>query len=310
MFFANSTKEHGAFVLLRRLKLLPKNEGYAYVSDLDAFFTSLYTYYYHRGLGSIIGKGIVEIVSLFFTLWLSLVLFAYIDWKGLSICNDEHTCSESFIDSYIIQNPFSTGGFLANTWIVIYCLLFSTYGFFCLVQFGHGIIASIESKLFLEEVLGVSDRDLDTGRIGWGDIVERMSEAQRMGECRVAILPGRNGADVIDQAQSRNFAASASMNRQVPHNQQQIEESSPTGHLVVAQRIMRRENYMIAFFNKGLLDLTLPALPPIKYRGYTIRLWPLTALTNKSKEEKVSFYSKSIERSTYFSIANCYCCQN
>ena len=58
-------EEHGAFVLLRRLKLLPKNEGYAYVSDLDAFFTSLYTYYYHRGLGSIIGKGIVEIISLF-----------------------------------------------------------------------------------------------------------------------------------------------------------------------------------------------------------------------------------------------------
>jgi len=299
-------EEHGAFVLLRRLKLLPKNEGYAYVSDLDAFFTSLYTYYYHRGLGSIIGKGIVEIVSLFFTLWLSLVLFAYIDWKGLSTCNDEHTCSESFIDSYIIQNPFSTSGFLANTWIVIYCLLFSTYGFFCLVQFGNGIIASIESKLFLEEVLGVSDRDLDTGRIGWGDIVERMSEAQRMGKCRVAILPGRIGADMIDQAQSRSFAESASMNHQhqLPHNQQQQIEDGQTGHLVVAQRIMRRENYMIAFFNKGLLDLTLPPLPPIKYRGYTIRLWPLTALTNKPKGEKVSFYSKSIEWSIYFCVLN------
>jgi len=276
----------GAFVLLKRLRLLPKNDGYAYVSDLDAFFSSLYNYYYMRGLGSIIGKGIVELVSLFFTLWLSLILFAYIDWKGLSQCNDENTCHESFIEAYIVQSPFSSSGssFLRNSWIVIYCLLFSTYGFFCLVQYGHSIIASIESKLFLEEVLGVSDRDLEVGRVEWGDIVDRMSEAQAQGKCRVAILPGRIG---VDASQSRS---NASM------HQQEEEMDGPTGHLVVAQRIMRRENYMIAFINKGLLDLTIPTLPPW--------LWPLTSLTNKPNEEKTAFYSKSIEWSIYFCVLN------
>ena len=296
-------EEHGAFVLLKRLKLLPKNDGYAYVSDLDAFFTSLYTYYYMRGLGSIIGKGIVELISLFFTLWLSLILFAYIDWNELRQCNDEQTCQESFIDSYIIQSPFSSGAFLANTWIVIYCLLFSTYGFFCLVQFGHTIIASIESKLFLEEVLGVSDRDLEVGRVEWGEIVERMSDAQRMGKCRVAILPGRTGSGVgLDGAassQSRSYASSSMNQHQQQYNQQQQREDDdgPTGHLVVAQRIMRRENYMISFFNKGLLDLTIPNLPS--------KLWVLQKIIpNKPQEDKLSFYSKSIEWSIYFCVLN------
>jgi len=273
----------GTFVLLRRLKILPKNDGYAYVSDLDAFFSSLYNYYYMRGSGSIIGKGIVELVSLFFTLWLSLILFAYIDWKALSQCNDENTCHESFIESYIVQSPFSSGSFLRNSWIIIYCLLFSTYGFFCLLQYGHAVIASLESKLFLEEVLAVSDRDLEVGRVEWGDIVERMSEAQRVGKCRVAILPGRTS---VDASQSRSHASIM--------NQQEEDADGPTGHLVVAQRIMRRENYMIAFFNKGLLDLTIP----------TFQFWPLSTLTNKPKEEKTTFFSKSIEWSIYFCVLN------
>lgn len=269
-----------AFVLLKRLRILPRNDGYAYVSDLDAFFSSLYNYYYMRGLGSIIGKGVVELASLFFTLWLSLVLFAYIDWRSLSQCNDEHTCHESFIGSYIVQNPFSSGGFLRNSWIIIYFLLFSTYGFFCLLQYGHAVIGSLESKLFLEEVLAVSDRDLEVGRVEWGHIVERMSEAQRVGKCRVAILPGRTG---VDASQSRSYSS-----------QQEEEADSPTGHLVVAQRIMRRENYLISFINKGLLDLTIPTIP----------IWPLSTITNKPREEKTVFFSKSIEWTIYFCVLN------
>jgi autophagy-related protein 9 len=286
----NDDDGFGAFVLLKRLKLMPKNDGYAYVSDLDAFFSSLYNYYYMRGLGSIIGKHIVELVSLFFTLWLSFVLFAYVDWTALSRCHDENTCHESLVDSYLIHRPFSSGGsFLRKAWILIYTLLFSTYGFVCVLQFGHGIIASLESKIFLEEVLGVSDRDLEVGRYEWGEIVERMSEAQRVGRCRVAILPGRiSGVDGI--AASMMASSTNTMNRR------DGDYEEPTDHLVVAQRIMRRENFMIAFFNKGLLDLTFPTLPPQFGRVAT---W-----MNKPKEEKIQFFSKSIEWSIYFCVLN------
>lgn len=289
----NIDEASGAFVLLKRLKLLPKNDGYAYVSDLDAFFSSLYNYYFMRGLGAIVGKGIVEIISLFFTLWLSLVLFAYIDWRGLSQCNDENTCHDSFMESYIIHNPFSSGGsIMRNSWIVMYCLLFSAYGFVCLMQFGHTVAASLECKIFLEEVLGVSDRELEVGGVEWGDIVDMMSAAQKMGKCRVAILPGRMG-----NGGNNDAAAAATQSRiNASMNEQEEDIDCPTGHLVVAQRIMRRENYMIAFVNKGLLDLTIPNLP--------VRMWPFTLMTNKPKDEKTALFSKSIEWSIYFCVLN------
>ncbi len=47
--------------------------------------------------------------------------------------------------------------------------------------------------------------------------------------------------------------------------------------LVIAQRILRRENFMIAFFNRNILDLTIPI--PWKVGG----------------RSKMKFYSKSLE---------------
>lgn len=63
----------------------------------------MYNYYYHRGLIPIIGKGIVELISLFFTLWLSVFLFVYLDWRELTFCTDEHTCHDSLMD-YVIEH--------------------------------------------------------------------------------------------------------------------------------------------------------------------------------------------------------------
>ena len=66
------------------------------------YMQSLYNYYYHRGIIPIAGKGVVELVSLFFTLWLSVFLFAYLDWSKLSKCVDEESCHDSLSD-YIIK---------------------------------------------------------------------------------------------------------------------------------------------------------------------------------------------------------------
>jgi len=62
----------------------------------------LYNYYYHRGLVPIVGKGIVELVSLFFTLWLSVFLFVYLDWYALWECRDEESCRAN-LGAYIVD---------------------------------------------------------------------------------------------------------------------------------------------------------------------------------------------------------------
>ena len=78
-----------------------------------------------------------------------------------------------------------------------------------------------------------------------------------------------------------------------------------TCHLVVAQRIMRRENFMIAFFNLGLLDLTFPNLMP-EWTPYPIRQWLDNSrlISDAGHNQKHIFYSKSIEWSIYFCVLN------
>ena len=127
------------FVFLNRFRLRPREDGWGAVANLDLFFNvspfiylcplhmchlrfmcdhgitndtiahlynlsqqSIYNYYYHGGLAPIVGSGIVELVSLFFTLWLSVFLFAYIDWNALATCTDETSCKPDF-HSYIVE---------------------------------------------------------------------------------------------------------------------------------------------------------------------------------------------------------------
>ena len=47
-------------------------------------------------------KGVVELVTLFITLWLSIFLFVYVDWKGLSTCHGENSCRPNFGD-YLVD---------------------------------------------------------------------------------------------------------------------------------------------------------------------------------------------------------------
>ena len=85
----------------------------------------------------------------------------------------------------------------------------------------------------------------------WHQVIQKILELQRSGEYRVAI----HGQDIKDE-------------------------------LVITQRIMRKENFMIAFFNQNLLDLTIP-LP-----------WR----SGVNGRSKTKFYSRSLEWSIYFCV--------
>lgn len=229
------------FVLLDRFRLAPSRDGWGAVANLDLFFASLYNYYYHRGLVPIIGKGVVELVSLFFTLWLSIFLFVYLDWKELFNCRDEDTC-KAYLSDYILDRPFQQRGLIWRLGILIYIMLYTLYGAFSISSFVKTVRDALESKYVFEDKLGISTQKLEGGAVEWYDIVQKIVALQSSGEYRIAI----HDEDVKDE-------------------------------LNVAQRIMRRENFMIAFFNKSLLDLSIP-LP-----------W------TRSGKSKLKFYSKTLE---------------
>ena len=193
-----------------------------------ALMQSLYNYYYNRGLAPILGKGVVELFSLCLTLWLSVFLFAYVDWHALAQCTDETTCRDKF-SSYLIEKPFLKVS-LWNFLVILYCLLFCCYTAFSFWSWLHTIRDALEAKYFFEERLGIQAHKLEGGAVNWDKhVMEKMLYLQSTGEYRVAI-----------------------------HGQE-------LDALVVAQRIMRKENFMVSFFNRRMLDLSVPFLKGTYY---------------------------------------------
>jgi hypothetical protein len=210
------------FVFLPSFRLRPPAEGWGVVSNLDLYFSSLYSYFYHRGLLRIVARGIVELIRLVFTMLLSVFLFLYVDWKALSSCIDEATCRSDFF-AYVVHRPFSRMT-IWNVMVVLYCLLFTSYTLFAVLAFLRTVQDALQAKWVFEERLGISARKLQGGAVDWDrDVVARLVELQRSGEYRIS-LAGQCELDA----------------------------------LVVAQRIMRKENFLVALFNRGLLDLTAP----------------------------------------------------
>ena len=190
----------------------------------------------------ILCKGIVELVSLAITLSLSVFLFVYLDWKELSTCTNEASCKHTF-GEYIISSPLSKFS-LWNSIVILYTALFTCYGVFAVWSFLHTLKDAIESKAFFEDRLGISQIKLQGGAVDWDrDVVQKIVALQHSGEYRVAI-----------------------------HN-------GDLDGLVIAQRILRKENFLIAMINRNMLDMTLPLIP-------------------------CTLFSKSLEWSVYFCVLN------
>lgn len=113
---------------------------------------------------------------------------------------------------------------LWNFIVVLYTILFTCYGVFSVWSFWHTLKDAWEAKRIFEERLGVSPQRLVGGAVDWDkDVVSKLLHLQETGDYRVAI-----------------------------HGQGHLDA------LVIAQRILRKENFLIAFFNRGnLLDLTV-----------------------------------------------------
>ena len=116
---------------------------------------------------------------------------------------------------------------------------------------------ALEAKYIYEDKLGISMKKLEGGAVEWHEIVQKLLHLQQTGEYRVAVHE-RGGYDG-----GSGGGAGVGMKDE----------------LAIAQRILRRENFMVAFFNRNMLDLTVPIPWPLGYGG---------------RSEKI-FYSKSLE---------------
>jgi autophagy-related protein 9 len=148
-------------------------------------------------------------------------------------------------------------------WFIIegFNILFSCYFIFVSWNFWQSLQHALTSQHIMHEKLGISKRKLQGGSITWDAVVTKLIEAQDSGEYRLAL-------GTLDE-------------------------------LIIAQRIMRKENFLIAFWNQNLLDTKVGSryywCPSLEWCCYSCIL---NFMFNHKYELRPAFYldSDSLQR--------------
>lgn len=234
----NGVSEHTSYQAKthrnRRLVIPPRERAlylWANIVNMDEFLIDLYYYYRGKGLTNIVLSRIVNLVILIFILGFTVFLkygidynFFFNEWN--SNLNQPITLGDLIIPNFFWNNiPFS--------------IKFLLFGFSCylvlrVIQLYFDYKFKLtEIKNFYTQLIVISNDD-ELMTISWITIVERLM-----------LL--------------KEFNTLTSNNDNLPpHYLNDLNSKIRLNAHDIANRIMRKENYMIALINKEILDLSIP----------------------------------------------------
>ncbi|SCV74760.1 BQ2448_7789 [Microbotryum intermedium] len=220
------------------------------VQDLDGFLQQVYIYYVGKGIVAIGLSRLLNLLTAGWVIVFSTFLMGCIDY---SLLWNSHHLSEVVVSKCISR--FSGLTFLvAISFTIFYC--------WRIVRFGMGVGKLWEMHEFFTELLEIPENDIQA--IPWHAIVSRLSA-----------LRATHPAALSSHSSIANENRGGGAGRLDAHD--------------VANRIMREENYLIALFNKDVLDLSIP-LPSFLDRFLSGRTpkWGASMLT-QTLEWNLSF---------------------
>lgn len=190
------------------------------VENLDNFLTSVYEYYLGKGIWSICLADLLHMLTLAFV----GVLMSF-----LTICVDYRTIPQSNKLSQVVV-PQCTRNMSGTSSTIIWLASFAWIWRLCQIITNYWRLRHMHD--FYHYVLGIPDEEMQT--ISWQAIVGRLMN-----------LRDSNPRTALNiSAGTRRFVGEQSKQRMDAHD--------------IANRLMRKENYLIALFNKEILDLRLP----------------------------------------------------
>ncbi|EQK98489.1 Autophagy-related protein 9 [Ophiocordyceps sinensis CO18] len=200
---------------------------WANTSSLDGFMRDVYHYYEGGGLLCILCSN---------ALWLLETLFVAVLLTFLTQCVDYTKVSQSKSLNEVVIKQCTRG--MSGIWSFGIWL----YSFFFIwksVQYFFEIRRLIHIRDFFVYLLEIPEQDMQT--VSWQDIV-----------ARIMTLRDQNPKTAMNMPPNlRRFIGSQAKERLDAHD--------------IANRLMRKENYLIAMINKDVLDLSLP-LPLLRSR--------------------------------------------
>lgn len=200
---------------------------WANVSNLDNFLQDAYQYYYGKGIYNILLSRLLNMLTLVFVIIFSTFLGFCVDYKAIH--NEGNNSLEKIMIPQCMRK-MSTTATIFQWFVALFCV-------YKLIHYLLDIRRLCEMYSFYTHLLGIPDSDMQT--ISWQDVVGRLMNLRDANPIT---------SDKLKYLHSTNM----SRQRMDAHD--------------IANRLMRRENYLIALFNKDILDLTVP-LPFLRNKG-------------------------------------------
>lgn len=203
----------------KRMVVPPKERAlylWANIINMDEFLTDIYYYFRGKGLLNIVVTRIVDLMILVFVLGFSVFLKWGIDYSQFESRTTAHlTLSDLIVEGFVWKIPLAVRFLLCG---------FAAYIVLRLVQLYFDYTYKLrEIRNFYHHLIGLSSDD-ELMTISWKTIVERLM--------------------LLKDYNSLTSSGWSDLNSKVRLNAHDI-----------ANRVMRKENYMIALINKDVLDL-------------------------------------------------------
>ncbi|OAT03668.1 autophagy protein Apg9 [Blastomyces gilchristii SLH14081] len=193
---------------------------WANVENLDNFLADVYDYFLGNGIKSIFLSRVLNLLTLAFVVGFTVFLTSCIDYRRVP---NSKTMTEIVVPQCVRKMSASS---------TLLLWLFSIFWIYQAVRYLLDLRRLYHLHDFYHYLLGISDTDIQT--ISWQEIVSRLMALRDSNPSTAGAVSARN----------RKFLGSQSKQRMDAHD--------------IANRLMRKDNYLIALFNKDILDLTLP----------------------------------------------------
>ncbi|WWD18817.1 hypothetical protein CI109_103272 [Kwoniella shandongensis] len=257
------------------------------VEDLDGFLQEVYEYYKGKGIYCIALARVLNLLTTFFVIGFSTFLSSCIDYTKLTSSTSGPN-AVGRLDDVLIGQCLTRGSFPHTVFIIFV----SAFYIFQLFSFIMSLPRLLDMYRFYTHLLGIPDADIQT--LPWPEIVRLVGEIRKHNAV-TSLSNGQAGAlaDMVG-----DDADKGTVKKLDAHD--------------VANRILRQENYLIALFNKDLLDLRvrLPVPHSLKHLIPSTLLAPPTQSAlpshNRAAERKyISFGANTLTKALEWNLRFC-----
>jgi autophagy-related protein 9 len=190
------------------------------VQDLDKFLVDVYRYFKQHGVWSILLHRLITLLNLAFMASFTTFVSSCVDWKKIP---DSHEMSEIIIPQCTQKLPAFWSLVL---WMFAFAWVYQVFDYIM----DLGKLWNLHN--FYHHLLDIPDIDIQS--VTWPLVIKRLMD-----------LRDANPSTTHNMtAENRKFLGTNNRQRMDAHD--------------IANRLMRRENYLIALFNKDILNLTVP----------------------------------------------------